>query len=531
MKNRTVTKYYAFLSKAFPVLCATGGLRYLPAAREATARFDLLEDFSPKSLRRITEKLRRFRDDFRGMATRFEGWDKARARALAINADGLLLELTANEPWKRFPDLYLRTAFDGVRHALEKPCDSQRKLVARVGKRLKAIPHLLDSARDHLDAVTAVSRGTAQTMTRDCARYVTLLAAEAPFTTDPKLRTLLDSCLNALREFDRFVSSRPEVTQAQGPSLEDVLRFGLGTDTSVDDIHRIARTQWDESRETLREIASEHFPRQDWQSVLEHAEATPIDDPRRAFADAMEEMRAALSETAFPGMLRDRGLDVRTPPLYALSLPLTAFYEPPGTLSGDPAVLFVHPAAFESERGDGSKRHRAALEYRHLAAGLGYPGSHLLETVKLSLDDPILGQVRNPLAAWGWRAFAETLPEKLGLIESAMERLLLHRRLLRRAACVCIETGLHAGRMEQDECVRMLEEAGYGKDETLRVLRSIMLEPGERVPSVLGRHELEKLYRNHAGGDLTYFCRTVLECGETPFDLAEAALRTGLFKS
>ncbi|GAB7024271.1 DUF885 family protein [Salidesulfovibrio brasiliensis] len=529
MKNRTVSKYYAFLSKSFPVLCATGGLRYLPAAREATARFDLLEDFSSKSLRKITEKLQRFRDDFRGMATSSEGWDKARARALALNADSLLLELTANEPWKRSPDLYLRTAFDGIRHALEKPCDSPRKLNARLAKRLKAVPGLLGSVSEHIEAVTGVAKGTAQGMTRDCARYVNQLAAEQPFASDAKLRGLLEKCLDALRDFDRFITSRPVATAAQGPPLEDVLRYGLGTDTSVEDIHAIAKNQWRESLEALESIAAESFSGRNWRTVLAEHQPEVQQDPREAFGNSVESLRGILSGTAFPGMLRDRGLAVRTPPPYALSLNLTAFYEPPGTLSGDPATLFVHPSAFDPEHGDRTKRLRAATEYRHVAAGLGYPGSHLLETVKLSLDDPVLGQVRNPLAAWGWRAFAETIPERLGVMESPYERLLLHRRLLRRAASAMIETGLHAGGMEQDKCVEMLEEAGYGRDEALRVLRSIMLEPGERIASVLGRYELEKLYGRYAGGDLVFFCRTILECGESPFDLAESALRTKAF--
>lgn len=529
MKNRTVSKYYAFLSKSFPVLCATGGLRYLPAAREATARFDLLEDFSPKSLRKITEKLQRFRDDFRGMATSFEGWDKARARALALNADSLLLELTANEPWKRSPDLYLRTAFDGIRHALEKPCESPRKLNSRLAKRLKAVPSLLASASEHIEAVTGVAKGTAQTMTRDCARYINSLAAEQPFASEAKLKKLLEGCLDALRDFDRFITSRPVATEAQGPPLEDVLRYGLGTDRSVEDIHAIAKAQWQESLDALQSVASEAFSGRDWREVLREYSPEVPQDARSAFSESVESRRGILSEKAFPGMLRDKGLAVRTPPPYALSLNLTAFYEPPGMLSGDPAILFVHPSAFDLEHGDGTKRRRAALEYRHVAAGLGYPGSHLLETVKLSLDDPVLGQVRNPLAAWGWRAFAETIPERMGLIDSPHERLLLHRRLLRRAASAVIETGLHAGGMDQEKCVEMLEDAGYGHDEALRVLRRMMLEPGERVASVLGRYELEKLYSRYAEGDLVAFCRTILECGESPFDLAESALRTKAF--
>jgi hypothetical protein len=531
MKNRTIQKYYSFLSKSFPVLCATGGLRYLPAARDAAGRFDLLEDFSPKALRKTTEKIRRFRDDFRAMATRSEGWDKARARALALNADGLLLELTANEPWKRSPALYLKTAFDGIRHALEKPCDSPRKLNSRLAKRLKAVPGLLACSQEHLDAVTTVSRATAQTMTRDCARYINTIATEPPFSSEPKLRSLLDGCLEALREFDRFVSTRPQVTQAQGPPLEDVLRYGLGTDASVDDIRIIAKKQWQKSLDTLDEIASEHFPGRNWQDVLAGLEPDDIPDPREAFGESMEELRGILSGKAFPGMLRDRGLEVRTPPPYAMSLSLTAFYEPPGTRSGDPAILFVHPEAFAVADHGKTKHRRAALEYRHIAAGLGYPGSHLLETVKLSLDDPVLGQVRNPLSSWGWRTFAETIPERLGLMEDPVQRLLLHRRLLRRAASAFIETSLHSESLDQDHCVAMLTQAGYGKEESLRVLRNMMLEPGERIASVLGRFQLERLYERYADGDLAYFCRTVLECGEAPFDLAEAALRTGTFKS
>lgn len=529
MKQGPIKRYFAYLAKSFPVLCASGDCRFFPAAAEAADQLDRLEDFSPRSIERHEARIRKFLEEFEAVSNKTLGWEKTQADAMAQNARSVLFELTKSRPWANAPLVYLQTAFNGIHHALSMPAKNDRKRLQRTVKRLKASALLLEQARENVEMVTPLHRGACQTMTRNCARYLQQIANSPILAGQTKVPAILADLLEALKDFDRHIVSRPEVSETIGADLETMLSEGLGTTRTMEEIFEAADREWQGALANLKHATSE-LGETDWLLAYEKlGKATRQSQNigiKTIVQNELEKLKTAVTESSIAAHLTSLPLEIAESPVFINSLRRVVHYcAPLSNAHPDSARLLMIPNAF-SERGynaDSAKLERARLEFKFILAQETWPGNHFMASQRLSSQDIITSQLRNPLVSDGWRTYGEHLLMEIGYCDSPEDRLVAERRRLCRAARCMVETGLATGNTDQDKCMSLLEQSGFSKDEALQELKNIRLMPGSHVAPVLGKMEIE-LMKKDFSIETDKFCKIFLEGGETSFEMTRYRL-------
>ncbi|GEM_PF-935646 len=523
-------RYFNFMGKAFPVLCASGKLTFIPSSHKAASCMDRFEDFSTRSMAKKREILEGFLKTFEECAAKASGKEKALNNALAANVRGVLLELFQVRPWETLPQIYPLIAFTGVYHALTLPMDNQRKRLGNLCKRLRAIPPFLAQVQDNVETVTPFNRGTAQTMTRHCARYLKEITVDERLTGDKNIPHLLEGCLQALRNYDRHIISRPQVESHPGPDLDTVLHEAYANVRPVAEIFELADEQWRQAKNALESIASEFgFP--DWRSIYDDIpglnDLRPCDNEENEHSaherifDCLRRETETLGST-FRNMtgnnhVPDIQLTVEDAPSFMTTMNGPIRYcPPPAPAKKNQARLLVTPAAFYAQ-GLGSNDGSMASIRKGARIALAretWPGRHVLACHRLASTDTVTAQLRNPLMEAGWMVYTEDLLLAGNYLETPDERVALERHRLYRATRCMVDTGLATGHADQNRCTELLEQCGMSRDQALREIRDICMRPGREIVPVLGRAILKEMHQESglSSGD---FRAAFLAGGET----------------
>jgi len=523
MKTKSAGKFFSYIAKQFPVMCASGSFPLMPPVSDASRRLDRLDDLSKKGIARHIAKLTSFKNEFiaaEANATSLE--DQGQAKALALSASGAISELNSIRTWEKSPEIYLQVAFIGLEQAATLPAKSEKARLKRFIKRLKNVPDLLGQAPVNVEAISPASRAAAQTMVRDCARYLTELKESELGKADKAHRFLTDT-LSALKDFDRFVTSCPEVPESEGPPFRDIAANILGTDKTPEEIFAIAEDEFNRRIQSLRWLESEAGNGSDWKNTHSAYNGPDIGDMEALdiIIREIHRLRGFLLDSALPGVFSDSGLNITPHPLHQASTMRPIHYAPAlGAWDNETSHCYVSPQIFTGRgfRDNPARLARIRREFIFMTARQTYPGRHLLDSQRRALGDSPLSQVTNPLFTAGWLAFAENLLEELGYLENPLDRLVHHQRGLRRAALAMIDAGLAVGNMDQDTCLPILNDAGFSREESLNRLRAIRLTPAYRVMPVLGLHELTTL-RSMSNMELGPFCKALFAGGQLPFSI------------
>jgi hypothetical protein len=518
MKSKLADKYFAYLGKQYPVMCASGAFTLLPPVTASAQWLDRLDDLSRKGIAKHVSRLAAFMKDFETAAQRAEGAERHTLLALARSAACAMAELDGTRTWEQAPELYLQVAFTGLEQAVDMPSQTAAAREKRFIKRLKAIPGLLSCATDNIETISHTSRAFTQTMIRDCARFLTGLG-ENDLGKTGKAPRLLAECLAALRDYDRFVAACPEAPETERVSFERMATGVLGTQRSAHEIFAVAEDEYNRRMASLRDLERELGT--GWHDALATYRGPAEDslEPMDAVVREIHRLRAFVYETALPGVFQDSALRIDSQPLHLASTLRPIHYDPAlGAWPDEPSRCYVSPQMFAGRgfRDDPARLARMRREYVFMTARQTYPGRHLLNSQRRALDDPALSQITDPLFMAGWCAFAENLLDELGYLVTPQDRLVHHRRGLSAAALAMIDAGLAVGDLDQDRCLTILADAGFSREESLDRVRAIRLAPASRVMPVLGLHELTTL-RNRSGLELAPFCEALFANGQLPF--------------
>ncbi|MBI9081658.1 MAG: DUF885 family protein [Pseudodesulfovibrio sp.] len=493
----------------------------MPPALDASKHLDRLDDLSRKGITKHIAKLTDFKKDFLAAESNAPSLEaQGQARALALCASGAISELGSIRTWEKNPEIYLKVAFLGLEQAAVMPAKSEKARQKRFIKRLKSVPDLLELAPANIEAISAANRAAAQTMVRDCARYLSELKESELGKTD-KTHHLLAEVLSALKDFDRFATACPEIQESEGTSFGHMTANILGTDRTPDEIFAIAEDEFNRRNQSLRWLESEIGNGSNWEKAHDAYIGPDIGDMEAVdiIIREIHRLRGFLLESAIPGVFDDSPLNISQHPLHQASTMRPIHYAPAlGAWEKETSHCYVNQQIFTGRgfRDNPTRLARIRREFIFMTARQTYPGRHLLDSQRRALGDSPMAQITNPLFTAGWLAFAENMLEELGYLENPLDRLVHHQRGLRRAALAMIDAGLATGNMNQDTCLALLNDAGFSKDESLNRLRSIRLMPAYRTMPVLGLHELTTL-RNSSKMELDQFCKTLFAGGQLPF--------------
>jgi hypothetical protein len=499
--HEAAREFYDAVARAFPVCCVSDEFYYFPQVLPARRDWSAWDDFSAE---RVEE-----------MAGRVKGWEEMAGkeeesadRSALLHALGTLREqLTAVGPHRRQPTWHLTVAGAGFMEALES--DDPRAWPERVS----AFPAYLAGALRCLDAVPALFLELGVKMVPDLLGWMKALRLEGRDTGDAE---------RALEAFAADLAGRNGAPSfLLPPDLPGrIVNEHLGWAGSVDDGLAEIGEEIRAMEEILEEETARLAPGKSW---VEAARLIPFE--KAAGGDILGLYRREVSR--LESICRDAGLLPRHVPPDGLlrveavpsCLAAVRASDSYGAAPGHPARGGTFYVLREGRGGEGR-----SIEYRMTSAHETWPGHHLLDCSRWSLENPLRRPLERPLFYEGWACLAEELAFRAGAWQGGWDRFVLARRRLKRAARGLVDLGLQTGRMTLDEAAFCLENASFASGEARSAVPKYALRPGYQVCYTLGLRKFLALFDSF-DGESGAFVDAVLAQGEIGFDDLGAALQ------
>ena len=533
-------RYFRMLAEQFPVMCASDEFYFLPRAEEAGEHYDQIDRLGTDEVSQLLEELGRFRRELEqktyGLAQpkRYRKGTSSNTPLLERSIDlellkssiaALRIEFEVNRSWIRNPLLYLKIAFIGLDHALNKPARDRKERLRRACDRLHAIPRLFEEAKRNLRNISGPYHHAALMMIEDCALFLQNTGMQ--YSDCRELIAALAGTAESLDAFHDFLKTSPQHREkpvAGAPMLEATLREHFRYRGTVSEVYRIGLSEWEKNLASLKDIERSMKGGRQWKELYDSYRPRGFrdTDTLSLYRQENNRLRTFFKTRGFPEF--DAGAPVRIveTPTYLRSVRGTASFA--AAFSRDPREksLFYITASRVSGASNGTVRDRLHREYRFLTAHETYPGHHLLDLARRGLDSPIRRQIESPLFYEGWASYAESLLAEYGYLQDPLEHLVLHKRNLWRASRCLVDVGLNTGMIDLEEAERLLEKSGFSLEEARNQIRRFLLMPGYQLCYTLGTHEILKLRKRYGTLlSINRFHRIMLEGGELPFHLID----------
>jgi len=523
-------RYFNDLAGRFPVMCASDEFHFLPRAQAAAEYYDRLEDLDGNAIEECVGRLKSFKQELALLTAGEKDLETLiDLDLLTANIAGILIELEQNKSWRHNPLLYLKIAFIGIDHALNKPATHSRERIHRTLKRISAIPRLLNQAMDNIDGVPETYHQAARAMLHDGKQYLEQAVDGFCKQYPGSFSKDFQKALTALNNFDKYLDANPPVPDRMFAvtSLEASLKDHFLSVLSLDEVFQIAVDEWQTILKQLEKLQSKINPRKSWQDLY-HDFCPDIGeiDTFALYRRETEFLRRFFLDHGFRKEDLCASLEITATPYYLKSVRSAASFGAAFSSDAREKSFFYITTRFPRHESSGHEddllKKRLHREYKFLTAHETIPGHHLLDSIRRKLENPVRRQIESPLFYEGWAYYAESLLTEQGYVQNPMEYLVDYKRRLWRSARCQIDVGLHAGSLTLADAVELLTTAGFSREEAKRQIYRFQLNPGYQLCYSLGRYEimrLKKAYENQMGSE--QFHAFLLEGGELPFHWIE----------
>ena len=154
-----------------------------------------------------------------------------------------------------------------------------------------------------------------------------------------------------------------------------------------------------------------------------------------------------------------------------------------------------------------------------------YPGHHLLDVSRWSLNRPLRRALEQPIFYEGWACFAEELMRLTGYFTNVGDELILAKRRFSHAIRSKVDIGLQTGTMDLPTAVGCLEDVGINRERAKLMARKFTLNPGYQLCYTLGLRRFKHLFNHYGQSNLPAFVHTILCQGEIDFQDLEKVLQ------
>ena len=523
-------QYFDYLSKCFPVMCASDEFHFLPQAETASHYYHQVDNLDADVIRECLFNLRKFQDKFDRLASHENDFEKLTdLKLLKASVAGILIELEMKQSWRHNPLLYLKIAFIGLDHALTKPASEPEERTERTLARLQAIPRLLQQASANIDSVPKTYHQAALAMLIDCKSYLTEINKSFVNASGGCLTEGLQKARPALDAFGKFLRTLSPVPDQQfvHSVLEATLKDHFLSVRSLPEVFQIAVEEWRENLVQLKKLQANIDPGKSWRELYHAYCPSAIEKTNTIslYQHEIERLGRFFRKHGFRDIGLSSSLEVCETPTYLRSVRSSASFSAASRADvGEKDLFYIttRPPRQRGKEAGNLLKKRLHREYRFLAAHETFPGHHLLDSVRRKLENPIRRQIESPLFYEGWAYYAESLLTEYGYVNSPIEYLVDCKRRLWRAARCQIDVGLTTGIFAKEDAIKLLTKAGFTSEEAGRQVDHFRLNPGYQLCYSLGRYEimtLRETYGTRMG--LDQFHRQLLEGGELPFHLVE----------
>jgi len=528
-------RYFNYLSRSFPVMCASDEFHFMPRAEKAGLYYNKIDNFDADAVNECIFILKEFQSDFSGISGNKDRIarhdDNLEAfidlELLKASVAGILIELETKRSWRNNPLLYLKVAFIGLDHASSKPASGQEELTRRVLDRLGAIPRLLKQAARNINQVPAPYRQASLNMIVDCRNYLLEIKKSLSHDKYRDFNEYLDNTWSALDGFEAYLRSIPLVHDGHADikDIEATLRGHFMIVRSLAEIFQIGMEEWQKNLRQLKRIQAKIDSQKSWKELYDSYCPPDIErmDTISLYRQEFEQLYRFFREHGFQDFNFNTSLEICETPVYLRSVRGAASFSAAFSTDRREKDFFFITTQMPKMMSKNTARllrKRLYREYKFLTAHETFPGHHLLDSFRRQLKNPVRRQIESPLFYEGWAYYAESLLDSYEYVKSPIDHLVNARRSLWRAARCQIDAGLINGMLTREDAVGLLKEAGFTQDEANDQIDRFQLNPGYQLCYSLGRYEILKLKQNYGTLlGLERFHRRLLEGGELPFHL------------
>ena len=525
-------QYFTEMARQFPVMCASDEFHFLPRAQAAANFYDRTDDMNSRAIEESIDRVKSFQIDF----ARLEKTEKSLEnlidlQTLQANIAGFLIEFDGKRTWQFNPLIYLKIAFIGLDHALNKPAENEAARIGRAMARLGDVPEILAQAIKNIAAVPESYHRASLSMLADCRTYLksfgNTLNSAVRQHPGPILHVCLDKTAAALDTLDRYLSSlKPQPDQDFAvKTLPQTLKDHFASKRSADEIYQMAVDDWYANLDKLEKLKFEIEPSSSWQDLYHGYFPSDIDrtDTMHLYEEEIDRLKSFFSHRGLDDGALATPVEIAETPAYLRSVRGAASFAAAFSADGEEKSYFYITSHLSdqstSEAGNLLKK-RFHREFKLLTAHETIPGHHYLDAVRRSLLNSVRRQIESPLFYEGWASYAEYPLVDAGYISSPMDLLVDYKRRLWRSARCQVDVGLTTGTINPEDAVHLLNICGFSTEEAIRQIDRFRLNPGYQLCYCLGSHEFKQLKTTYGSRmETQQFHRTVLEGGEIAFQL------------
>lgn len=509
-------RMFQSLARAFPVACASDEFYYFPQVRLPEKRWSEWDNFSPDFIMDTARSLSEWETELSKLETKSSHSDLSiDITLLKTIAKTLREQLTEVRTWERQPTFYLTLANIGLAEAIA--VDNPEVLQ----KRASTLPEFLDQAGGNLRNVPVLFRDLGLEMCLDTKKYIAGLT---------KSFSGLDPAYDALLRYEKTLRKVPvcDHFRLEAALLEKILQQHIGCDLYIQEIAEVLDLEIKEMQAVLKTEAhrfeSSNDPdfngSQTWMSLLRNLPLPQITKQELTLLYKEEVSRLSsfcLDQDLIPQqMVQNSPVSVKTMPDELSTIRTASSYSISPSYPAQGGTFYILQT-FESREA----QTELLREYRMLTAHETYPGHHVLDSTRWTLDNPIRRVLEFPIFYEGWACFAESLLQKTGYFSGPKDRLLLAKRRLWRAVRGKVDLGLQTGDMDMAAAKRTLIACGISKERAESSVRRYPLNPGYQLCYTLGLRRFLDLFESYGHERPSLFVSTILTQGEIGFVFLE----------
>ena len=526
--TRIANEYFALLARAFPVMCASDEFHFLPRVQEAVQFLDRVDELSQDAIGAVVASVRDLQKQLRKQRAAQDFEEEIDRQFLLHNMAGVLIELEEVQSWRHNPLIYLKIGCIGVDHALNKPYLDGGERLDRTAERLFGLKRLLNEGSKNLSAIPGPYYRVSLAVVQDAQKYLDEILFE--FDGHSRREQLALPCAEAQEALSAFGSRLREIgptaaASVQSASVEELVQRHFGCTRSLEEIYSIAEEEWQNNLEEMERLRRNIDSSLDWQQIYESY--VPSDDGEfdlfKLYGNEIETLRDLCQDLELLDNNLDQEVVLAETPTYLRSVrSIASYYAPLGSDPHEKALFYITTARLhKNSKLDVSRLKHLHRDYQVVTAHETYPGHHLLDCVRHSLDNPIRRQIDSALFYEGWAFYAESILSECGYFKLPIEELVACRYRLWRAARCLIDVGLAMERITMEEAANLLVSVGHETNEAISQVERYRLSPGYQICYTLGKYEILELRQQFVPRlGWQRFHRLLMEGGQLPFQLA-----------
>ncbi len=498
--DRFAAGIFDSLAGRFPVCLSSDEFHYFPHFKSDRHDWKRWDDFSPDAVSDAVERLSSWESTLKRFPARDlsapDRIDVLMLRRILATLREQLQDVRLHETQ---PTFHLTLAAIGLAEALEEKDDSDA-----FSSRLRSFPWWVDTVIATLGRMPRLYRDMGLEMVEKLKRWV--LSLEIPdvslSSAAQALERLADH-LEAASVYDDF--------RLQKEHYARIADTHMGCSMGLKEIAGSLEAEIRETREILEKEAERLHPGRPWQVVLADLSVPGRSekDSRARYQSVIAELRAhCVHRGLAPQRLTENSaVHIKEIPDYLLPVRSgAAFSMAPGHPARD-GTFFILPDTQHSG---------LPPDYRLLAAHETFPGHHLLDASRWSLERPLRRPIEFPLFYEGWASFSEEILFNTGFFSGPVDRLLMAKRRFWRAMRGRTDLEIHTGIRGLEDAVSLLVREGLEKEKAVAMVKRYALKPGYQLAYTIGRRRFRGMYDDYTGngGTPEGFVRKVMTQGE-----------------